>query len=58
MLTLEKIRDLLTDRNLDKVAERTGLHRNTLSAIRMGANTNPTYNTIVILSAYLTGAGE
>ena len=58
MLTLEQIRDKLADRNLEIVAERTGIHRNTLSAIRTGQNQNPTYNTIMILNNYLIGAAE
>lgn len=55
MYTLEQIRELLDDRNVEKVAERTGIHRNTISAIRTGANQNPTYTTIKTLSDYLRG---
>lgn len=55
MYTLEQIRALLDDRNVEKVAERTGIHRNTISAIRTGANQNPTYITIKTLSDYLRG---
>ena len=55
MYTLEQIRALLDDRNVEKVAERTGIHRNTISAIRTGANQNPTYTTIKTLSDYMRG---
>ena len=55
MFTLEQIKTLLDDRNVEKVAENTGIHRNTISAIRAGTNTNPTYATLKALSDYLTG---
>lgn len=55
MLNLNQIREALDDRNLEKVAENTGIHRNTLAAIRMGTNTNPTYATLKALSDYLSG---
>jgi len=55
LFTLEQIKTLLDDRNVEKVAENTGIHRNTISAIRAGTNTNPTYATLKILSDYLTG---
>ena len=55
MFTLEQIRTLLDDRNVEKVAENTGIHRNTISAIRAGTNTNPTYTTLKVLSDYLSG---
>lgn len=55
MLDLDQLRAALDDRNVEKVSARTGIHRNTVSAIRSGANKNPTYATIKILSDYLTG---
>jgi transcriptional regulator with XRE-family HTH domain len=55
MFTLEQIRTLLDDRNVEKVAENTGIHRNTISAIRAGRHTNPTYTTVKTLSDYLSG---
>lgn len=55
MLTLDKIRDLLTDRRLNMVAEATGIHRNTLTGIRSGKIDNPSYDTVRKLSAYLGG---
>ena len=52
MLTLDKIKHLLADRRLDMVSKATGIHRNTLSGIRDGRATNPTYDTIRKLSEY------
>jgi transcriptional regulator with XRE-family HTH domain len=55
MLNLDQIRTALGDRNVEKVSERTGIHRNTIAAIRTGANANPTYATMKLLSDYLAG---
>jgi transcriptional regulator with XRE-family HTH domain len=52
MLTLDKIVGLLKDRRLDIVSDATGVHRNTLSGIRTGKITNPTYETVKRLSEY------
>lgn len=53
ILDLEKIKDALQDRRLDIVSDATGIHRNTLAAIRSGKATNPSYGTISKLSDYL-----
>lgn len=53
MLELNKIIELLQDRKLSKVAENTGIHYNTLRAIRDQKNINPTYKVVVALSEYL-----
>lgn len=53
MLTINKIKDALADRRLDVVSKATGLHRNTLAAIRDGRHENPTYETMRKLSEYL-----
>jgi transcriptional regulator with XRE-family HTH domain len=55
MLELSKIREALMDRNLARVAEKTGIHANTLRNIRSGANTNPTLLTLQRISEYLAG---
>ena len=55
MLTLDKIMRELRDRRLDIVSGATGVHRNTLSAIRSGAVKNPSYATVKALSDYLKG---
>ena len=53
MLNLDEIRTALEDRNVEKVSARTGIHRNTIAAIRNGTNANPTYATMKLLSDYL-----
>jgi len=50
---LERIRRMLSDRNLAKVAAQTGLHENTIRAIASGKNTNPTLATLDKLIEYL-----
>lgn len=54
---LDEIRAALADRRLDKVAEATGIHRNTLGAIRSGRNANPSWRTLKTLADYLATAG-
>ena len=55
MLDLDQIRVALEDRNVEKVAACTGIHRNTIAAIRNGTNANPTYATMKLLCDYLAG---
>lgn len=55
MLDLEQIRERLECCNLEKLASHTGIHRNTLAAIRLGKNVNPTYATVKALSSYFLG---
>jgi transcriptional regulator with XRE-family HTH domain len=52
MMALAHIRWCLEDRKLDVVSAKTGVHRNTLSAIRDGRNENPTLRTLEALSEY------
>lgn len=54
VLTLNDIKRLLADRRLDIVSNATGVHRNTLAAIRDGKNDNPTFKTLQSLSDYFT----
>lgn len=54
LLTLEQILKGLEDRNMSKVAEKTGIHYNTIVAINSG-KAKPSYDVLVKLSAYLTG---
>lgn len=58
MIELEWIRQALTDRMPSKVSAATGLHVNTIVAIRDGANKNPTLKTLNALAQYLVGQGE
>lgn len=53
MLTIERIRELLLDRRLAMVADATGIHYATIQAIRNGKVTNPSYETVRLLSEYL-----
>jgi transcriptional regulator with XRE-family HTH domain len=55
MLSVEQIKEMLKDRNLEIVAERTGLSRQTLSNIRNGKAKAPSYSTIKTISDYLEG---
>lgn len=54
-MDLEKIRIGLQDRKLTVVAHATGLHYNTVRAIRAGDHKNPTHETMQRLSEYLQG---
>lgn len=56
MMTLDQIREALDDRILYVVAERTGIHRNTVAAIKSGKIENPTYHVLKKISDYLEGA--
>lgn len=56
MMYLEQIRAMLADRRLSLVAEATGLHYNTIRAVRDDPNVNPTYKVIKALSDYLQGS--
>lgn len=53
MLQLEQIKRALWDRRIDVIARETGIHRNTIAAIRSGRVTNPRYETMRKLSAYI-----
>lgn len=54
MMTLNEVRAALQDRRLEKVARATGLHYNTVKAIRDGKSSAPTWQTVKALSDYLT----
>lgn len=58
MLTIEEIREKLEDKNLEVVAKRTGLSRQTLSNIRNDKAIAPSYRTIKIISDYLEGVNN
>lgn len=55
MLDLSIIKNALDDRNLSRVAQKTGIHANTLRNIRNGSNANPTLATLQKISDYLAG---
>lgn len=52
-MTLESIRSALLDRRPSMVSKATGLHVNTIRAIRDNPNANPTNRVMLALSAYL-----
>jgi hypothetical protein len=52
MMTLEEIRQALSDRMPTKVAEATGVHYNTIRALRDNPDANPTHKVLVALSTY------
>lgn len=56
MMTLDQIRLALADRKLTVVAEKTGLHYNTLYSLMRGENPDPRLSTIKTLSDYLEAA--
>jgi hypothetical protein len=53
MMTLEQIRQALSDRMPIRVAEATGLHYNTIRQVRDNPNANPTHKVLQALSDYL-----
>jgi DNA-binding Xre family transcriptional regulator len=58
MVEIDWIRQGLADRRLSVVAERTGLHANTIARIRDGKEDNPKFETLNRLACYLKGQGE
>jgi DNA-binding Xre family transcriptional regulator len=52
-MTLEEIIEALRDRNLVIVSERTGIHHNSLVALKKGRVKNPHQKTLDALAAYL-----
>lgn len=55
MMTLDEIRHALQDRNLSIVAQKTGLHYQTIWRIARGARPDFTYDTIRRVSEYIEG---
>jgi len=58
MLTVEQIQSGLADRRIGVVADATGITRVALYNILSGKTKNPSYNTVVALSKYLTKGYE
>lgn len=56
-MTLEQIQAGLQDRRITVVAKITGIHPNTIRAIRNGKAVNPSYQVVKALSDYLNGGG-
>lgn len=57
IITIEEVRKILKDRRLIIVAKETGLSYPTIKAIFDG-KTNPKYETVKLLSDYLTGVSN
>jgi len=55
MMTLCAIRAALSDRRVDRVAEATGIHYNTIREIRDNPKANPTWRVLKALNDYLEG---
>lgn len=53
ILDLEDLVRMLKNRNIAEVSRATGLHYNTIRNIKIGANTDPTIDTVVRLTEYL-----
>lgn len=53
MLTIEQISAALKDRRIPVVAAATGLHHNTIAAIRDRKVSNPSHRVVLALSDYL-----
>lgn len=57
-MTIEEIRLALRDRRISMIAEATGLHYNTIKAVRDNEGANPSYKVLKALSDYLEGAKQ
>ena len=55
MMTLQQIKDALSDRSPMKVTKATGLHYQTIREVRDNPLANPTYKVLLALSNYLGG---
>ena len=58
MMTIEAIRLALRDRRINMVSLATGLHYNTIKAVRDNEDANPSYKVLKALSDYLEGAKQ
>lgn len=53
-MTVEQIAEALRDRRIPVVAKATGIHHNTIAAIRDGKTTHPSHRVVTLLADYLT----
>lgn len=58
MMTLEEIKQKLSDRNLMEVSRRTGVSYRTIFGISNGTNKNPSYESVRAIVEYLSGAKQ
>lgn len=57
ILTVERIREMLSDRHLKIVSDKSGVKYHTVRAIASGEVTNPSYESVRRLSEYLNEQG-
>lgn len=57
-MTLEQIRERLSDRNLREVARRVGLNYHTIRRVAIGSEHDPKNSTVEKLVAYFKEQGE
>jgi len=55
MLTTQEIAERLKDRRIPLVSKATGIHHNTIAAIRDGKTADPSHRVIKALSDYFDG---
>jgi len=58
IMNIDKMKRLLSDRRLDVVSKATGVHVNTIAAIRDGRTKNPSWDTMQKIAAYLSAQGR
>jgi hypothetical protein len=55
-MTIDELQAALADRRIPIIAERTGIHHNTIAAIRDGQTKDPSHRVVSALIEYLKGA--
>lgn len=54
-MSIDQLRRALADRRIPVIAERTGIHHNTIAAIRDGLTKDPSHRVVSALVDYLRG---
>lgn len=54
-MTIDELKAALADRRIPVVAQRTGIHHNTIAAIRDGLTKDPSHRVVSALVEYLKG---
>jgi hypothetical protein len=55
-MTIDELKAALADRRIPVIAERTGIHHNTIAAIRDGQTKDPSHRVVSALVEYLKGS--
>ena len=58
MMTPGQIHDALQDRRIERIAQSTGIHYNTIRKLRDDPSANPTWRVIKLISDYLEGRSD